>query len=235
MMSLQVVTPHIKCIFDCPFCISKGHIHNNKFINNYLLNYNLWENNLINVIKNNNDLKYIVITGTNEPMQSKDYVNDVIDIIRKVNSNIQIEIQTHYYKEDDIYNKLDVVAYSVSNVNLLDKIKPIGNIQRYVIIMTDSFNGYDLDSILKLIPRSVKQITFKKLIDSNGVNEEMDKYILNHSIDNNTLKKLKEDIDKYNGNLSIRLDLDCMNSINRYKIFREDGNLYDNWEEVSND
>ena len=63
----------------------------------------------------------------------------------------------------------------------------------------------------------------------------MDKYILNHSIDNNTLKKLKEDIDKYNGNLSIRLDLDCMNSINRYKIFREDGNLYDNWEEVSND
>ena len=101
--------------------------------------------------------------------------------------------------------------------------------------MTDSFNGYDLDSILKLIPRSVKQITFKKLIDSNGVNEEMDKYILNHSIDNNTLKKLKEDIDKYNGNLSIRLDLDCMNSINRYKIFREDGNLYDNWEEVSND
>ena len=63
----------------------------------------------------------------------------------------------------------------------------------------------------------------------------MDKYILNHSIDNNTLEKLKEDIDKYNGNLSIRLDLDCMNSINRYKIFREDGNLYDNWEEVSND
>ena len=125
MKSLQVVTPHIKCIFDCPFCISKGHKHNNAFVNNYLLNYNLWKNNLINVIKNNNDLKYIVITGTNEPMQSKDYVNDVIDIVRSVNSNIQIEIQTHYYKEDEIYNKLDVVAYSISNINLLDKIKPI--------------------------------------------------------------------------------------------------------------
>lgn len=232
MKSLQVVTPHIKCIFDCPFCISKGHKHNNAFVNNYLLNYNLWKNNLINVIKNNNDLKYIVITGTNEPMQSKDYVNDVIDIVRSVNSNIQIEIQTHYYKEDEIYNKLDVVAYSISNINLLDKIKPIGKIQRYVLIMTDSFNNYDLNSILKLIPSSVKQITFKKLIDSNGVNEEVDNYILNHSIDSNTLEKLKEDINNYKGDKSIRLDLDCMNSCNRYKIFREDGNLYDDWEEV---
>ena len=214
MKSLQVVTPHIKCVFDCPFCISKGHKHNNAFVNNYLLNYNLWKNNLINVIKNNNDLKYIVITGTNEPMQSKDYVNDVIDIVGSVNSNIQIEIQTHYYKEDEIYNKLDVVAYSISNINLLDKIKPIGKIQRYVLIMTDSFNNYDLNSILKLIPSSVRQITFKKLIDSN------------------TLEKLKEDINNYKGDKSIRLDLDCMNSCNRYKIFREDGNLYDNWEEV---
>ena len=91
MKSLQVVTPHLKCIFNCPFFISKGHKHNNKFINNYLLNYDLWKNNLINVIKNNNDLKYIVITGTNEPMQSKDYVNDVINIVRSTNKNIQIE------------------------------------------------------------------------------------------------------------------------------------------------
>lgn len=235
MKSLQVVTPHIKCIFDCPFCISKGHVHNNKFINNHLLNFDLWKNNLINVIRNNNDLKYIVITGTNEPMQSKDYVNDVIDITRKVNSDIQIEIQTHYYNADEIYNKLDVVAYSISNINLLNKIKPIGKIQRYVLIMTDSFNNYSLNDVLKLIPSSVQQITFKKLINSNGVNKEMDEYILNHSIDNNTLEKLKKDINKYDGNLSIRLDLDCMNTTNRYKIFREDGNLYNNWEEVSND
>ena len=27
MKSLQVVTPHLKCIFNCPFCISKGHKH----------------------------------------------------------------------------------------------------------------------------------------------------------------------------------------------------------------
>lgn len=232
MKSLQVVTPHIKCIFNCPFCISKGHNHDNNFINNYSLNHDLWKNSLVNVIKNNSDLKYVVITGTNEPMQSKDYINDVIDIVRNTNKYIQIEIQTHYYKEDEIYNKLDVVAYSISDINLLNKIRPIGRIQRYVLIMTDSFNNHSLNDILKLIPSSVQQITFKKLINSNGVNKEMDEYILNHSIDNNTLDNLKEDINKYDGDISIRLDLDCMNSCNRYKIFREDGNVYNDWEEV---
>lgn len=230
MKSLQVVTPHIDCIFNCPFCIAKGHKHNNIFVNNYRDNYDLWKNNLVKVIKENNDLKYIVITGTNEPMQSRECVMDIIDIVRSVNKNIQIELQTHYYKEDDIYNKLDVVAYSISNIKLLNKIKPMGKICRYVIIMTDSFNGYSLDKLLEIIPDSVSQITFKKLIDSNGINKNVDNYILNHGIDNITLSKLKRDIDNYKGNKSIRLDMNCMDSNNRYKIYREDALVYESWE-----
>ena len=50
MKSLQVVTPHVDCIYNCPFCIAKGHKHNNKFINNYKNNYGMWKNNLIQVI-----------------------------------------------------------------------------------------------------------------------------------------------------------------------------------------
>ena len=94
MKSLQIVTPHQECIFNCPFCIAKAHSHNNKFINNYEINNDLWKNNLINVINTNNDLKYVVITGTNEPMQSKDCVQDIIDIVRSTKKDIQIEIQT---------------------------------------------------------------------------------------------------------------------------------------------
>lgn len=232
MKSLQVVTPHMKCIFDCPFCIAKGHKHNNGFINNYKLNFKLWKNNLIDVIKNNDDLKYVVITGTNEPMQSKKCVSDITKIVRSTNKDIQIELQTRYYKQDEVYNKLDVVAYSISDVNLLNKIKPMGKIQRYVLIMTDSFNEYSLDDILGLIPDSVKQITFKKLINTNGVNLEVDKYIDSHSIDDNTLNRLIADVNKYKGNLSIRMDLDCMNCEGRYKIFREDGLVYDNWDSM---
>lgn len=232
MKSLQIVTPHMKCIFNCPFCIAKGHKHDNGFVNNYKLNFDLWKNNLIKVINDNADLKYIVITGTNEPMQSRECVKDIIDVVRSTGRNIQIELQTHYYKQDIIYNELDVVAYSISNINLLDKIKPMGKIQRYVLIMTDSFNGYNLDKILKLIPDSVSQVTFKRLIDSNGVNKEVDDYILNRKIDDVTLSILKKDIDNYNGNKSIKLDMNCMDADNRYKIFREDGYVYDDWESI---
>ena len=232
MKSLQVVTPHLECIFNCPFCIAKGHKHNNTFKNNYELDFNTWKNSLIKTINDNTDLKYVVITGTNEPMQSKDCVKDIVDIVKKTRQDIQIEIQTHYYKQDDIYNDIDVVAYSISDVRLLDKIKPMGKIQRYVLIMTDSYNGYTLNQILGLIPSSVKQVTFKKLIDTNGVNKEVDKYISAHSIDSNTLDKLITDVNNYKGNLSIRMDLDCMDCEGRYKIFREDGNLYSNWEEL---
>lgn len=232
MKSLQVVTPHMECIFNCPFCIAKGHKHDNVFVNNYLYNYDLWKNNLIKVINDNKDLKYVVITGTNEPMQSKECVNDIIDIVRGVDKDIQIELQTHYYKQDDIYNKLDVVAYSIANINLLKKIRPTGTIIRYVIIMTDTFNGYSLYEIIKLIPKNVKQITFKRLIDTNGVNKKVDDYILNHKINDDTLYKLKDDIQKYSGELSIRLDMECMHCEGRYKIFRENGKLYNNWEEL---
>ena len=62
MKSLQIVTPHIECIFNCPFCIAKGHKHDNNFVNNYKHNFELWKKNLIKVINANNDLKYVVIT-----------------------------------------------------------------------------------------------------------------------------------------------------------------------------
>ena len=230
MRSLQVVTPHMECIFNCPFCIAKGHKHDNHFANNYQENFDLWKGNLIKVIHDNGDLKYVVITGTNEPMQSKDCVRDIVDTVRSTNRDIQIEIQTRYYKPDELYNKLDVVAYSVSNVNLLDKIKPLGKIIRYVIIMTDSFNNYTLDEILKLIPKEVSQVTFKRLIDSHGVNKMVDEYIKAHHISDDTLDRLKRDIASYKGNLSIRLDMECMKCDGRYKIFREDGKVYDNWD-----
>ena len=229
MKSLQVVTPHLECIYNCPFCIAKTHKHDNLFINNYDNNYDYWKNNLINIINNNDDLKYVVITGTNEPMQSKECVLDIIKIVKDTNPNIQVEIQTHYYKENDIYKNLDVVAYSIPFYNLIKTIKPCGKTNRYVLLLTDTFNSYSLEDIIKVIPDNVKQLTFKCLQDSSGVNKVIDDYILKHKINKNKLDKLKYDIKNYNGNLSIRLDEFCMDAKDRYMVFREDGNLYDDW------
>ena len=231
MISLQVLTPNKKCIFNCPFCISKSHIHNNKFTNNYELNNELWKNNLIKVIKENKDLKYVVITGTNEPMQSMDCVKEIIKIVKNTNQDIQIEIQTHYYKPNDIYQMLDVTAYSIPDFNLLNKIKPAGKVNRFVLILTDSFNNHNLSDIISLIPKNVSQITLKCLHDSKGFNINFDEYIKKHKIDSNTLEVLRNDIKNYKGNLSIRLDEFCMDAEGRYKVFREDGNLYNDWDE----
>ena len=231
MRSLQVVTPHIECIYNCPFCIAKTHKHNNQFINNYLNDFNYWKNNLIKVIRDNPDLAYVVITGTNEPMQSMECVMDIINIVREANSSIQLEIQTHYYKENKVYKELDVVAYSIPYFNLIKGIKPCGNINRFVILLTDTYNGHSLEEILSIIPLNVTQVTFKVLHDSNGINKSVDDYISKHSIDFNDLDKLRRDVLNYNGSLSIRLDEDCMNSMDRYKVFREDGELYDDWEQ----
>ena len=231
MRSLQVVTPHLECIYNCPFCIAETHKHDNMFVNNYLEDYDYWKNNLIKVIRDNLDLGYVVITGTNEPMQSMDCVKDIINIIRENRSNIQIEIQTHYYKENEIYNLLDVVAYSIPYYHLIKSIKPCGKINRYVILLTDTYNDYSLNDILSIIPKNVQQITFKTLHDSKGINKDVDLYILNHKIDKLKLEKLRKDILNYDGDLSIRLDENCMDAADRYKIFREDGCLYDNWEQ----
>lgn len=231
MKSLQILTPSRKCMFNCPFCISKTHSHNNKFINNYELNKELWKSNLITILKQHKDLKYVVITGTNEPMQDILCVKDIIDIVRDNRFDIQIEIQTRYYKFDKIYNELDVVAYSISDYNLLNTIKLGNKINRFVIILTDSFNK-TLEEILYNVPKEVSQITFKVLQDSNGFNKELDSWILNHKMDIESHKKLLHDINSYRGLISIKYDSNCMESNNRYMIYREDGKLYNNWEEI---
>ncbi len=230
MISLQVLTPKRDCIYNCPFCISKTHAHNNDFLDNFTSNYELWHQNFIRVLTTYKDLKYIVITGTNEPMQDKDCVKKIVDITRKYRPDIQIEIQTRYYREDEVYDDIDVVAYSISSYNLLSRIKPKGKISRYVILLTSDFNGVTLEDILARIPSGVTQITFKVLQDSNGINPDIDNWINTHKVSDERLQILDYEVNNYKGNKSIRLDYNCMDSKNRYQIFRSDGYLYDDWE-----
>lgn len=232
MKSLQVMTLATKCIFNCPFCISKCHSHQNKFTNNYEENYFFWKNNFVTILKKYKDLKTVVITGTNEPMQSPKCINNIIKIVKSYRPDIQIELQTRFYSSNEVFSNLDIVAYSISRVSLLNKIKPGGKINRYVILLTDSFNDYSLKDIIDMVPTEVSQITFKVLHDSQGYNLKIDNWILKHSISEKTFLKLKQDIENYNGNLSIRLDENCMESENRYKIFREDGYLYDEFKSI---
>jgi hypothetical protein len=230
MKSLQVLTPTRKCIFTCPFCIARTHSHNNNFINNFEHNYQLWEDNFIRLLDENEDLKTVVITGTNEPMQDIECIKTIINIIRKIRNDIKIELQTRVYKKMDICNYLDVVAFSISDYNYLDKIDIIDTVMRYVIILTDSFNNKSLYDILNKIPVNISQLTFKVLHDSSGYDCNIDNWVSNHKVNSKTAIKLKKEISNYKGNISIFFDEYCMDAENRYMVFREDGHLYHDFE-----
>jgi organic radical activating enzyme len=230
MKSLQVLTPARKCIFNCPFCIAKTHHHQNNFINNFEYNYQLWEDHFINLLEENRDLQTVVITGTNEPLQDLECIKVIISIIRKIRDDIKIELQTRVYKKEDVFNLLDVVAFSISAYNNLNKVDIIDKITHYVIILTDSFNNKSLDDIINETPINVSQLTFKVLHDSDGYNANIDNWVSMHRINQQTITKLKEDISNYKGNASILFDEHCMNAENRYMVFREDGYLYHDFE-----
>ena len=55
---------------------------------------------------------------------------------------------------------------------------------------------------------------------------------LTHMCDEETLAKLDEGVAKYHGDISIRMDKTCMDATDRYKVFREDGMVYNNWDEL---
>ena len=234
MRSLQVLTPARECIYNCPFCISRSHFHNNIFANTYEEDREEWARNYEKVLKEHNDLFSVVITGTNEAMQDPDCVLDIINITRDVRPDVQIELQTRVYKEHPIYHLVDVAAFSISefeNVGVPSVIP--GVITRYTVILTDSFNGKSLDDIISKIPEGVTQLTFKILQTSHGVDQEMDDWIAKHHLDDETRNSLKEEIKNTPTRFSIFFDETCMDAENRYMVFREDGNLYKNYDATS--
>ena len=232
MKSLQVVTPSEPCMYHCPFCISRTHRHFNHFQNVYQDDFESWKRSLEQVLEENKDLKTVVITGTNEPMQTPKCVQDVLDIVRAKRKDVTIEIQTRHYLPNRLYEEVDIVAYSISSFSLLDKIHGCGKKNRYVIILTDSFAHKSLQDILEKIPDTVSQVTFKVLQGSKEGNTEVDKWIYLHKLDDESVLKLKEDVLEYSGKKSIFFDARCMDAAGRYAIFRCDGKVYKDWDEV---
>lgn len=231
MKSLQLLTPSKPCIYNCPFCISKSHEHHNEFPNLYEENHEEWVRNYIEVLMTNPDLSYVVITGTNEPMQSRKCISEMTFLTHLYRPDIQVELQTRYYNPSPEFKEVDLVAYSISDSKLLSKIEPYGRKNRFVLILTDTYENMRLEDILKEIPKQVKEVTFKVLHNSNGINLKMDNWIKEHELSDRWKEILNYDVSEYEGPLSIRYDATCLDATNRYMIFREDGILYKDWNE----
>lgn len=230
MKSLQLLVPHEKCIYNCPFCISKTHKHDNSFDNIYLKDNDLWKTNLENVLRYYQDLKTIVITGTSEPTLNISCIQDMINIIRNKRSDIQIELQTRCYDKTSVSDDVDVLAYSIAYDSFLKKPYLSQAIIRYVILLTKYFEKYNLEELLASIPKEVSQVTFKVLHDSHGYAKNIDNWILENNMREAKKEELMSEVLAYKGDKSVRFDAESMKSSDRYMIFREDGKLYEDWE-----
>ena len=169
-------------------------------------------------------------------MQDPDIVHDIINITNEIRPDVQVELQTRMYNYNKLYEKLNVIAFSISDFNLIDQVPYIESnndhhvINRHTLILTDTFNEKTLDDILNKMDKRVQQLTLKILQTSNGFDQEMDEWIEKHRLNDITANKLQNQILDYDGDVSIFFDESCMDATNRYMVYRPDANLYANYD-----
>ncbi len=230
-MNLQIVTPYKPCIYKCPFCCVNS-FTNLKATNLLFENANEYAVKLIDMIATIKPTT-IVITGNNEPLQTLQAFNTIAKIANIMKpENCSIELQTkisNLFMLDE--NTVDLIAVSKYEFKDLDNLYniPKNTTIRYTLLLTKSLEQAGLSNIINAIPAQVSQITFKSLINSNGVNQFTDKWIADNEASQEFKTQLQKEINDYKGKLSIQFDENCMISENRYKVFHSDGHLYDTW------
>ncbi|HKM19961.1 MAG TPA: hypothetical protein VJY47_01920 [Candidatus Dojkabacteria bacterium] len=219
-MNLQLTSPYIKCPYGCPYCVSAfegENPYNDDFYNN---NTELYLKRLDNVITNHN-ISTVVITGMTEPTLFPDFITNSLKILSK-HKECKVEIQTANQNFKGL-PEIDVVAYSMNKIPTKLPVADFG-ITRYTVILTDQLSYTD---IVRLRERAGddKQITVKYLQKTSNHHPKVDAYIEEHrqTFSTTEAQTLRE---KYN----VWVDESCMDSTNRYLVYRTDGNLYSTWD-----
>ncbi|MDR0930247.1 MAG: hypothetical protein LBM38_00625 [Clostridiales bacterium] len=235
-MNLQVITPICgNCKMQCPYCIASAHQHGNKFKDLYREN----RDEYIAKLKQNfetHDWDTIIVTGTAEPMQEPETLKDIVKLLKEVkNPKTKIELQTRFHSvPNDIAREFDVVSRSIDNPDQLGSLKlTAANIDRFVIILTDAFNGYSFRQLMSESGFIPPQITFKTLHVDDAQTTPQSQWVKEHSCDIETCNRLKQEITcpVTTFQLSVRWDDNCMAADNRYVALRTDGDLYKSWDD----
>jgi len=216
--------PYRKCPFNCPTCIANGR---KRFDNLYKED----EKKYIDTLKKE-AINYdgFVLTGDTDPTLNKNWLEDISKILYHYCNGGKIELQTRNYNLNNYdLTFIGVLSYSITNLSDYLKAwkfrKLSTGINRLVILLTKDFNILNVDTFNTM---GFEQITFKVLHLSNDV--ETNEYIKTNRMEDYT--NIYEIVKHYNGtNVSVRIDENCQDSENRYKIFRSNGKIYNNWEE----
>ena len=221
-MNLQITVPYETCPFSCPFCIANNPKVQSIFKNVYEENFKEYMDNLIFTIRLY-DIKTVIITGDTEPTLNMRWVTQVVwNIKQEFGSLVKIEIQTRNYNLYTIsqlsYLDIDVIAFSFHETK---KLNELGNLflpqtKRAVIVLNSLFDTEQADY------SGYEQVTFKSI--QKGENLEINQWIDSHEF----VSDVKYGIENYS-NISFMFDKNCMDSENRYFIFREDSQVYKTW------
>ena len=223
-MNLQVSIPYQPCIFNCPFCIARNHLHGNNFENKWITDKLDFLTSYMNTIEKYR-INSVILTGECDPTQNMEFLEDIILMTKP---GISIEIQTKNYKADLSDLDVDVIAYSVSTRKEYDLAKYFAidyknKTVRATIILSKNFNLDGLDFI------GFDQVTFKTL--QFGEDSKVNQWIIENNF--NDYDKLYQIIKENTSPCSIRVDTNCMDSIGRYLIFRCDGQVYRFWSDLA--
>ena len=227
-MNLQVCAPHQECVYNCPFCVAKGHKHNYNFKDIYQdgLN-NEYFKALKQTIKNCH-IDTVIITGECDPTQNIRWAKKVAEAAKSC--GVKTEIQTHnlsmHISQLDF---VDVVSYSITDAReYLSAWQCVNGyagsaISRMVIILTKEFEFLKAKNFCRM---GFDQVTFKTL--NYGEDDNVNRWINLNSI---PITQFKNIISSRNGSkFSFRLDTSCQTTTGRYLIFRSDGKVYQSWE-----
>lgn len=217
-MNLQLVSPYTKCPFHCPFCVAAVNEETSYSDELYYANQPEYFARLLDTIHTYN-IKTVVITGDTEPTLFPEWIEKVLMTLGHVNVKIEIQTRNYKFKGD---KRFDVVAYSFDKVPN-EPIKSKAKQTRAVFINNTNLN---LRELFNYKQTSKQQVTLKQMQKSAYCISDVDKYIesVYRPITNKEVLALVAS--------NIRYDANCMDSKNRYIIFRCDGEVYETWEEL---
>lgn len=225
-MNLQITSPYKPCPFKCPYCVSNFE-GDYPFENLYQKDKAEYYKRLAKVLKYD-EYTGIVFTGMTDPSLFIEWVYDTKRFLDDKFPKLETTFQTSDTTFVNWFN-FDVLAYSVSNKNrgyfAARAFFHLGNkdtIIRYNMMLSKDFMFHNVRELIEGT-NSAAQYTVKYLFPTSNGHAETDEWIEKNRLEL-TFKQKKE---LYKDNVWI--DDSCMENAERYRIFREDGNLYADW------
>ena len=224
-MNLQVCIPYQRCPFGCPMCIASNPKHYN---NLFAVNSAAYLGGLGATMLRR---KYqdIVLTGDTDPTLNLEWLKRVARFLTNFKYKVGVEIQTHNYGWKGM-DGIAINAFSITTLKDAARIPTIHTttgLNRLVVLGTKELLQFFLENDIDL--SEFRQLTLKALQHTASKVDAVDDYIDSVSCEEALLRQAAAKFEDLG--LRVKIDLNCQDSEGRYAIFREDGKLYNSWEE----